>query len=1057
MIVTPSIRAHLRTGVCVFAACSAFASPTVGIAQDATPEAVDTAQPAPPPNSEPRSNQRGIGAGEIVVSGRRLNGQLDVEQEPLLELAAEDIAAEGVASIAELVTQITNQTGSARGRGGGGRPVILVNGIRVGSFREVFQYPPESLEKVEVFSEEIAQRFGFGADRRVINLILKESYSSLELEGEFEGPSRGGYLVNEQELGYLKITGGGRINANFTARDVSLLTESERDIVQTPGSQSDFASDPDQAEFRSLISDTRSLNGSLSFAKAFKSSGLSVSANAEYTRRDNLSLSGLNAVTLIDPSGAGVVRTFGEDTPLERRTATDLFEFAGSVSKPIRNLQLVSTFDASRTESETAINRRFDTSQLQADAAAGLIALDTSLPTNAAAGVDLANSQTTFAFSNNTLRGPIAYLPGGELTATFYARASWRGLKSDDTRTNLSADLDRRALSTGANLVVPITSRRNGFADALGSFTLNLQAGVDDVSDFGVLGDYSAGLTWPPFDNLDLSATYIYREVAPGLGSLGSPEVTTFNVPFFDFTLGETALVTVISGGNPDLLAETQTDWKFAANWNLPFWENTRFSVEYIRNRSSDVTSSFPTIRPDIESAFPDRVFRDPNGRLSSIDVREVTFAETRADRLQINLFTRGRFGQPRQSEGARGRPDGGRPGGRPASGGSDAATQSSNAEPGADRRQQFMQLRERICADDGLEFLNRLVSAVENGQDLSGELPGYDRERAERLLSRIRDENGEITSEGLAGFRERICSMDPAMMARGGQRGAAQDGESSDGGSAGETPRRGPGGPMAAAFAALRERICGEDGSEQLAKIVAAIEAGEDVSEVLSGVDPTMLSRMLDRARDENGEVSPEALERFRTRICESSGAQAGDGQSGGPQVMDPRAFFGGGRRGGWSYFLSFNNVIELKNEILIAPGVPVLDQLNGDSTGFFGQPRYNARLEAGLFRQGIGMRLSGQYNGSTRIDGSGLPGSTDLFIGDLLKFDLRVFSNIGELIGKNDSALKNLRVSLRMDNVFDTRREVTDSNGDTPINYQPFLIDPTGRYIGIDIRKLF
>ena len=45
---------------------------------------------------------------------------------------------------------------------------------------------------MEVFPEEVAQRFGFPPDRRVINLILKDNYRNAEVELEFEGPSRGG-------------------------------------------------------------------------------------------------------------------------------------------------------------------------------------------------------------------------------------------------------------------------------------------------------------------------------------------------------------------------------------------------------------------------------------------------------------------------------------------------------------------------------------------------------------------------------------------------------------------------------------------------------------------------------------------------------------------------------------------------------------------------------------------------------------------------------------------------------------------------------------------------
>ena len=75
--------------------------------------------------------------------------------------------------------------------------------------------------------------------------------------------------------------------------------------------------------------------------------------------------------------------------------------------------------------------------------------------------------------------------------ATFDFGLDWQRIESGDTRSNIDARLTRRRLSTGTNLVVPLTSRREGFADALGSFTLNLQAGVEDLSDFGVLGDWN--------------------------------------------------------------------------------------------------------------------------------------------------------------------------------------------------------------------------------------------------------------------------------------------------------------------------------------------------------------------------------------------------------------------------------------------------------------------------------------------------------------------------------------------------------------------------------------
>jgi hypothetical protein len=42
-------------------------------------------------------------------------------------------------------------------------------------------------------------------------------------------------------------------------------------------------------------------------------------------------------------------------------------------------------------------------------------------------------------------------------------------------------------------------------------------------------------------------------------------------------------------------------------------------------------------------------------------------------------------------------------------------------------------------------------------------------------------------------------------------------------------------------------------------------------------------------------------------------------------------------------------------------------------------------------------------------------------------------------------------------MTNVFNARQRITDANGVVPTNYQPDLIDPRGRVIGIGFRKQF
>ena len=51
----------------------------------------------------------------------------------------------------------------------------------------------------------------------------------------------------------------------------------------------------------------------------------------------------------------------------------------------------------------------------------------------------------------------------------------------------------------------------------------------------------------------------------------------------------------------------------------------------------------------------------------------------------------------------------------------------------------------------------------------------------------------------------------------------------------------------------------------------------------------------------------------------------------------------------------------------------------------------------------------------------------------------------------------LKGSRVNFGVQNLFDTRPEVTSSaGGDVPLNYQPDYLDPQGRVVSLTFRKI-
>ena len=182
--------------------------------------------------------------------------------------------------------------------------------------------------------------------------------------------------------------------------------------------------------------------------------------------------------------------------------------------------------------------------------------------------------------------------------------------------------------------------------------------------------------------------------------------------------------------------------------------------------------------------------------------------------------------------------------------------------------------------------------------------------------------------------------------------------------------------------------------------------------------------------------------------------GTPAAGGGGGGVPGFGRR---GGGNGGRW--FMNLQYTLDLKNEVLVAPGGPLLDLLNGDALSGGGQPRHSFSLRLGGFYKGFGTFINASYTGRSRINGTGVPGSTDLFFADLATVNMRVFVDLGqqESLVKSVPLLDKTRISLNLDNLFDARQQVVDSNGTTPLRYDPYLLDPIGRSFQIEIRKMF
>jgi iron complex outermembrane receptor protein len=597
---------------------------------DASSATVGSAAPATPAEQAAALEEELIApkAGEIVVVASRIKGQVDAPQTPIQVLDEADIASYGAASLTDLIDQLSPQTSSGRGRGSGG-PVILLNGQRISGFREMRNIPPEAIRRLEILPEEVALRYGYPADQRVINFILKDNFSAKTTEIEYSQPDQGGTSTVKGEASLFRTTGKGRINIAATADTTSPLYESERGVAQAAGSL------PGSAGARTLVASSHDAGVNATWTTGLGEKGLAgaITLNSAFTRADTTSYSGLDAITF---------------DPLARRTRTETTEAGLSYARPLGDWQLTETINASHAAALTRIDQATS-------------------PTNA---FDTAHSLSDSATSLLTVAGHPLTLPAGAVMTTLKAGFAYTGITSSDTRTQLGeTSLRRGDGSVGLNIGVPIASRRNNALGAIGDLNLNFSTGLDHLSDFGDLIDWSAGLTWKPTDKLGFQASYIYNQAAPNLTDLGNPLVQTPNVAVYDFSRGVTSLVTVTTGGNRALQRETQRDIKLGVNWQLPFLKNSNLIAEYFHNDSSNVTAAFPVLTPDIEAAFPGRVTRDVNGNLIALDRRPVTFLSEVSSRLRYGFNFSGQFGaaDPNAQAGLGG---GGAPGGGAPAGG---------------------------------------------------------------------------------------------------------------------------------------------------------------------------------------------------------------------------------------------------------------------------------------------------------------------------------------------------------------------------------------------------
>ncbi len=631
------------------------------------PNAETTATPVAAPQTQtpavPTINeQEAYDLGEIQAVSTKRRGAALGDYEPELVLDEEQLKAYGASSIQELMTLLEPVTRSSRG----GSPVFLVNGRRISGFQEIRGIPPEAIERTEILPEETALSYGYSADQRVVNFVLKANFRSLTMQASVRRPDEGGRTVSDLEGNILRIAGKQRTTLDLEYENDTPLFETERDIQREDG---------DPTAYRTLLAKQEQASVAGSVVRDLDdTTALTLSASLEDTSR--LSYQGLPSVQLaLPPSSISEQLYLNAPDALSRATDTLAGKVGALVDGYLGDWRWTLTGGYDRTETKTRTGRGLDQQSLQAGVTAGAIDPFGDADLLPRLPFDTARSVSSSGNLEGVINGTAWEGPAGALTSTFKVGFNTQTLDSESVRSGVFSErsLSRDRTSASGNFNLPIASRDREVLGVLGDLSANLNLAYQDLSDFGGLSAYTLGLNWSPWTPINFNVSWSDEQNAPSMSQLNDPTISTPNVPVYDFATGQSVNITRIEGGNAGLSEETKRILKLGFNFTPLKDKDLRLTANYSRTEVEGSIAAFPTITPELEAALPERFTRDLDGNLLSIDARPLNFQKAEQQEIRWGLNFSTPFGKPDPAAAARmgQRGPGGAGGARPGGGAS--------------------------------------------------------------------------------------------------------------------------------------------------------------------------------------------------------------------------------------------------------------------------------------------------------------------------------------------------------------------------------------------------
>lgn len=542
---------------------------------------------------------------DVVVTGKAPRGSVIGDIPPEAVLRSRDVKATGATSFDELLEAIAPQIGVARASGTA-RPLVLLNGRRVSSYRELRDIPIEAVSRVDILPEEVALKYGYPPSQKVVNVVLQNHFGETVAEVAGNTAAHDGFTGGAGDLTRVILSPHQRTNINLHAGSDDILRGSQRSLVEqqyeSNGTGATGLLLPSELGVRATATISRQLPA-----------GVDATLNAEADHNQGHALSGLS-----------------EQLPAElHRSSTDNRLHVGGTlagDQTQRHWNLAANADVEHNSTNTIQSGQF-------------FAPGSAASTRIAANIDA------------TVNGPLFPVPAGTAEVTLRAAGSTEHLNIDQEHfvTPPEGSTDRTTGTAAVSVDLPV-SRRGGALGALGNLTVNGNAQINELSDLGAMTVIGAGASWSPIARLNLVGSWSGEEEAPSVRQLGDPFVQTPGTRIFDYTNGVVPRAAIVTGGNPDLRTDRRRTLKLSADWQPVDAVNLRLRADYAHVVIDRPISNI-TVSPDLEAAFPQRFVRDASGNLVSVDLRPLNFDNARRDTLRFGFD----FTKPLQSKKASG------------------------------------------------------------------------------------------------------------------------------------------------------------------------------------------------------------------------------------------------------------------------------------------------------------------------------------------------------------------------------------------------------------------